>query len=118
MCTVLQANSDVEMIRILQVGRDEMPEVIKALQRTLESEVERENTAADQEDTMLVASISSTAMTHLSATRGEGASLSQSMTVVSVESRKMVSNRSGGHSRALKDALDQKFIETGIDALR
>ena len=39
----LQANSDAEMIRTLQVGRDEMPEAIKTLQRALEKEVERES---------------------------------------------------------------------------
>ncbi|TFY60519.1 hypothetical protein EVJ58_g5101 [Rhodofomes roseus] len=117
MRTVLQANSDVEMIRILQVGRDEMPEAIKALQRALESEVERESAAADSEDTVLVASISSTAVTHPGA-GGEGATLSRSATVASVESRKTASDRSLSHKRTPKDTLDREFIETGIDALR
>ena len=116
MRSALQANSDVEMIRILQVGRDEMPEAIKALQRALESEVERESAAADQEDTVLVASVSSTAITH--AGTGEGASLSRSATVASVESRKTASDRSTSHKRTPKDTLDREFIETGIDALR
>ncbi|KAI0701586.1 hypothetical protein C8Q76DRAFT_697968 [Earliella scabrosa] len=50
MRTALQANSDVEMIRVLQVGRDEMPEAIKTLQRALEKEVERERTLVEQEE--------------------------------------------------------------------
>ncbi|KAH9921625.1 uncharacterized protein B0H18DRAFT_1121320 [Fomitopsis serialis] len=118
MRSALQANSDVEMIRILQVGRDEMPEAIKALQRALESEVERENAAADQEDTVLVASISSTAVTHPGATGGEGANLTRSSTVASVESKKTASDRSSSLRRTPKDTLDREFIETGIDALR
>ena len=36
----LQANSDLEMMELLQVGCDEMPEAIKTLQRALEREVE------------------------------------------------------------------------------
>ncbi|KZT67854.1 hypothetical protein DAEQUDRAFT_693396 [Daedalea quercina L-15889] len=114
----LQANSDVDMIRVLQVGRDEMPEAIKALQRALESEVARENAAADQEDTVLIASISSTAVTHPGAAAGEGANLTRSATIASVESRKTASDRSSSHRRTPKDTLDREFIETGIDALR
>jgi hypothetical protein len=43
MRTALQANSDLEMIEVLQVGQDEMPEAIKTLQRALEREMEKEN---------------------------------------------------------------------------
>ena len=39
----LQANSDMEMMEVLQVGRDEMPEAIKTLQRALEREMEKES---------------------------------------------------------------------------
>ncbi|TFK66401.1 hypothetical protein BDN72DRAFT_961779 [Pluteus cervinus] len=42
MRTALQTNSDVEMLKVLQVKRDEMPEAIKTLQRALEREVERD----------------------------------------------------------------------------
>lgn len=111
MRNALQENSDVEMIRVLQVGRDEMPEAIKALQRALESEVERENIALEHEDTVLVASISTAAS-------GEGAHLSRSTTVASVESRKTSSDRSAGSRRTPRDTLDREFIESGIDALR
>ncbi|KAJ8507429.1 hypothetical protein ONZ45_g10193 [Pleurotus djamor] len=42
MQAALQAGSDAEMIRTLQVGRDSMPEAIKALQRELDHEKQRE----------------------------------------------------------------------------
>ncbi|KAJ3557555.1 hypothetical protein NM688_g1411 [Phlebia brevispora] len=38
--TALATNDDMEMIRILQVDREEMPEALKALQRALEVEVD------------------------------------------------------------------------------
>jgi abelson tyrosine-protein kinase 1 len=43
MCAVLQMNNDVQMIEVLQVGREEMPETIKTLQRALEREKDKEN---------------------------------------------------------------------------
>jgi hypothetical protein len=39
----LQTNNDVQMIEVLQVGREEIPEAIKTLQRALEREREKEN---------------------------------------------------------------------------
>jgi abelson tyrosine-protein kinase 1 len=38
MRAALQTNNDVQMIEVLQVGREEMPEAIKTLQRALERE--------------------------------------------------------------------------------
>ncbi|KAI0945901.1 hypothetical protein AcV7_010017 [Taiwanofungus camphoratus] len=111
MRTALQANNDMEMIRVLQVGRDEMPEAIKALQRALEAEVERETVAAEQEEAVLVASASAAASV-------EGANLSRSATVASEESRKTSSDGSFRSRRTPRDTLDREFIETGIDALR
>lgn len=111
MRTALQANNDMEMIRVLQVGRDEMPEAIKALQRALEAEVERETIAAEQEEAVLVASVSAAASV-------EGANLSRSATVASEESRKTSSDGSSRSRRTPRDTLDREFIETGIDALR
>ena len=43
MRAALQTNNDVQMIEVLQVGREEMPEAIKTLQRALEREREKEN---------------------------------------------------------------------------
>lgn len=45
MRTALQTSNDVQMIEVLQVGREEMPEAIKTLQRALEREVERESSS-------------------------------------------------------------------------
>ena len=42
MRSALQTNDDLEMIKVLQVGRDEMPEAIKTLQRALEIVLEKE----------------------------------------------------------------------------
>ncbi|KZT05047.1 uncharacterized protein LAESUDRAFT_750759 [Laetiporus sulphureus 93-53] len=111
MRSALQENNDVEMIRVLQVGRDEMPEAIKALQRALEAETNREMIASELEDTVMVASISSAAA-------GVGANLTRSMTVASVESKRTASDRSNGSYRMPRDTLDREFMESGIDALR
>jgi len=46
MRAALQTSNDVQMIEVLQVGREEMPEAIKALQRALEREVEKEGSAS------------------------------------------------------------------------
>jgi abelson tyrosine-protein kinase 1 len=43
MRAVLQTNNDVQIIEVLQVGREEMPEAIKTLQRALERERDKEN---------------------------------------------------------------------------
>jgi hypothetical protein len=42
MWSALGTSSDAEMIGVLQVGREEMPEAVKTLQRALERVVERE----------------------------------------------------------------------------
>ncbi|KAI0364174.1 hypothetical protein BV20DRAFT_956762 [Pilatotrama ljubarskyi] len=125
--TALQANSDVEMIRVLQVGRDEMPEAIKTLQRALEAEVERERlaqAAGEEEEEVVVSAKVEDPVS------GEAVSLTRSATVASTESRKTSasgasstaasgrSRGSGGSSGAPRDTLDREFIETGIDALR
>jgi abelson tyrosine-protein kinase 1 len=46
MRAALQTSNDVQMIEVLQVGREEMPEAIKTLQRALEREVEKEGISA------------------------------------------------------------------------
>ncbi|KAH9924941.1 hypothetical protein B0H21DRAFT_886279 [Amylocystis lapponica] len=100
MRAALAANNDAELLRVLQVGRDEMPEAIKALQRALESEV-----AADQQQDAASPTVPD-----------GGAALARRGTLGSVESRHTAS--SGRSRRALGDTLDREFIETGIDALR
>ena len=125
MRAALQANSDVEMIRILQVGRDEMPEAIKTLQRALEAEVERESVAAEEEVEAETVVMTATVKTDT----GEAATLTRSATIASASSQHTSSSGSGsgsGRSRRStapsshppRDTLDREFIETGIDALR
>ena len=48
MRNALMTSSDAEMIRVLQVSRDEMPEAIKTLQRALERVVEAEGREGDE----------------------------------------------------------------------
>lgn len=119
MRSALQTNNDVEMIRILQVGRDEMPEAIKTLQRALEVECERERSAAEEQEVVIV----TTAATEATATAtGDAAGLKRSATVVSTGSSQTSSSNSNrsraGSSLPPRDTLDREFMETGIDALR
>ena len=106
----LQANNDAEMIRTLQVGRDEMPEAIKTLQRALEKEVERESVEGE-------AVLADAPAYTDAAVAPTPVSLARSATSASAGSQ-TTSSSATGHSRAPRDTLDREFIETGIDALR
>ncbi|RPD53297.1 hypothetical protein L227DRAFT_617134 [Lentinus tigrinus ALCF2SS1-6] len=114
MRSALQANSDAEMIRILQVSRDEMPEAIKTLQRALEREVERESV----EDTVVVSSAEVSPVDGGASQVLRRMSLTRSATTVSEGSNTTSSSATGRSSHAPRDTLDREFIETGIDALR
>ncbi len=115
----LQTNNDVEMIRILQVGRDEMPEAIKTLQRALEVECERERVAAEEQEVVIVTTAAAEATI---ASSNEAAVLKRSATTVSTGSSHTSSSNSNrsraGSSLPPRDTLDREFMETGIDALR
>ncbi|TFK79567.1 hypothetical protein K466DRAFT_570161 [Polyporus arcularius HHB13444] len=114
MRSALQANSDADMIRILQVSRDEMPEAIKTLQRALEVEVERESI----EESVIVSTAEASPVDIAAAPPTiEGAHLSRSSTSASHGSQ-TTSSSATGRSHAPRDTLDREFIETGIDALR
>lgn len=119
MRAALQTNNDVEMIRILQVGRDEMPEAIKTLQRALEVECERERTAAEEQEVVVVTTAAAEVTTTAA---GETTNLKRSATVVSTGSSQTSSSNSNrsraGSSLPPRDTLDREFMETGIDALR
>ena len=124
----LQANSDVEMMEVLQVGRDEMPEAIKTLQRALEREVEKESSGdgattspsvsspamarrvSVKEVTIPVPALPGSDDGHESPTSNV---ITRRHTVVSI-----VSASSGSSSGGARDTLDREFIESGIDALR
>ncbi|OSC98358.1 hypothetical protein PYCCODRAFT_1480695 [Trametes coccinea BRFM310] len=128
MRAALQANSDVEMIRILQVGRDEMPEAIKTLQRALEAEVERERESQGEAATAGEESVVEVKVKEVEVEPNGGAevvevaaSLSRSATVASTSSEATSSSRSRRSTASRtpqRDTLDREFIETGIDALR
>ncbi|PIL26596.1 transporter [Ganoderma sinense ZZ0214-1] len=132
MRTAIQANSDVEMIRTLQVGRDEMPEAIKTLQRALEKEVERER---QEEEAVLVlvpgpANVPSVSVSvdvpQVVQSDPEGLKRSSTVHSTGSQTSSSVGSSTGtgttgtgtGRSRAPRDTLDREFIETGIDALR
>ncbi|RPD52291.1 kinase-like protein [Lentinus tigrinus ALCF2SS1-7] len=95
MRSALQANSDVEMIRTLEVSRDQMPEAIKALQRALEQKAD--DTAVDPENPQM---------------------LNPPPMVRDGSNASSDSARSRRSSHTLRDTLDQEFMETGIDAMR
>jgi abelson tyrosine-protein kinase 1 len=130
MRVALQASSDADMINVLQVGRDEMPEAIKTLQRALEKEVERESlgpgdgvgTSVGGAGEMVVrrVSVKEVAVPVAPAAMSEGQGpdadapiVSRRQTLVSIES-----DSSGSAGSAVRDTLDREFIESGIDALR
>ncbi|KAJ7367714.1 hypothetical protein DFH08DRAFT_4178 [Mycena albidolilacea] len=108
----LATSSDVDMLAVLQVGREEMPEALKTLQRALER-----------------VGVVTTPPTPLNAPAGgpfqpvppaytaRGGVPQRSATLSSSES----SDTSTGSSLGLtmpRDTLDREFIEGGIDALR
>jgi hypothetical protein len=125
MRTALQANSDVEMIEVLQVGQNEMPEAIKTLQRALEREVEKENvdgvTASPTASGVAMTRRISVKEVTVSAPAPPGVELhdddpnvmSRRHTLVSVISASSTASHGVG-----RDTLDREFIESGIDALR
>lgn len=146
--TALQAGSDVQMIEVLQVGRDEMPEAIKTLQRALEREVEKDGAPAAAVDADpgpagdkgkgkekeravglgLEAEGRRASAPAASAAAGAAAGdgLERRKTVASQGTAKTNSwslTASGSGSSGLdgqppRDTLDREFIESGIDALR
>ncbi|KAJ7072976.1 hypothetical protein C8F01DRAFT_267337 [Mycena amicta] len=101
----LAQSSDVEMLRILQVGRAEMPEALKTLQRALERVGVVPPTPITATPPLPPAPPQYTA---------RGAPIERSGTLSSSESS---SSGSGGLAM-VRDTLDREFIESGIDALR
>jgi len=132
MRVALQASSDAGMIGVLQVGRDEMPEAIKTLQRALERVVEREGVGAGAsvdgvsvpspvavvkkvsiKEVTIPATATATATADDGDDHEEVGVRPRRQTLMSIES---VESGSGG--AVIRDTLDREFIESGIDALR
>ena len=110
MRAALETTSDVEMLEVLQVGHQEMPDAIKTLQRALEHVRERDDDGVEVSPSKtLVATIPMDV-------EGPGASRKRSETILSIDT---LSTMSSGYSLERKrDILDREFIESGIDCLR
>lgn len=108
----MHTGSDTELAAVLQVSREELPEVLKTLQRALEQIIEREasvTTSVEGEKSEVVVVVGGVVP------NGEDqAGKHTKPVVVSTNSRSWGGNGNDGWSR---DTLDREFIETGIDAL-
>ena len=112
----LQTTSDAQMLEVLQIGHQEMPDAIKTLQRALESITERDDDGVEAPPGKGVVVTKVTRQVSLKEIGGPGAPLKRSRTIISIDS---LSSSSSGHSLdKRKDTLDREFIESGIDALR
>ncbi|THG99343.1 hypothetical protein EW026_g2979 [Hermanssonia centrifuga] len=139
----LSTNDDLEMIKVLQVSREEMPEAIKALQRALEAEIgkerdEREMSAIgeDGESDRQLSDSSGVSVGSMQGivdgvlggkvsdpeTHEADASLSRRNTLDSSHTRTSSKSQdshttSASRSGASHDTLDREFIESGIETL-
>jgi abelson tyrosine-protein kinase 1 len=109
MLSALHAGSDAEIIDVLQVSRQEVPEAMKTLQRALEKEVEKER------DTELSV-IEDVDVFSEEAEPLEG--LSSSQTSESSLSKLRTGSTASARARTSDDTLDREFLESGIEALR
>jgi abelson tyrosine-protein kinase 1 len=119
MRTALQTRNDAEMIEVLQVGRHEMPEAIKTLQRALEREVEREQDGDGQlvTEEIPVFAEESTTTPGPRITRSGTAGSTSAESQWSKKTQNSTSD-SSAKARDSRDTLDREFLESGIDALR
>jgi hypothetical protein len=117
MRAALQTGSDVEMLEVLQIKRQEMPDAIKALQRELERLAELDG-GTDQPIGQGVVISKVLRKVSLEDTESQGRP-KRSTTIISIESGSSSSENTGESSSKAKrrDTLDQEFIENGIDAL-
>jgi hypothetical protein len=109
MHAALQTTSDAEMLKVLQVCRQEMPEAIKTLQRALEH-------VKDQDDDVIEEAPPSKPLVASVLVEGTAGSRKRSETVQSFDTLSSMSSGYGPKRR--KDTLDREFIESGIDCLR
>ncbi|KAG5640616.1 hypothetical protein DXG03_007905, partial [Asterophora parasitica] len=103
MRAALQTSSDVEMLGVLQIGREEMPEAIKTLQRALERVGDADADAVEMEGER------GKLRTGNAMARGGSSESSSGSSECEGEGDSEVEGR---------DTLDREFIESGIDALR
>ncbi|KDQ49984.1 hypothetical protein JAAARDRAFT_186654 [Jaapia argillacea MUCL 33604] len=121
MRSAVSAKSDVEMMKVLQVARDEMPEAIKTLQRALEKEVEKDRESMSEDGLQVQVELEEGAPGEdLSADVeqlpvSERQAMAMSASRASLRSKKSVASFK---TRSTGDTLDREFIESGIDALK
>jgi abelson tyrosine-protein kinase 1 len=144
--TALRKGNDVEILGLLQIGRDEIPEAIKTLQRAYEREIERDEIEKEGSDgtpagsALGLSAENSPALASASASIGAGASTiaatnkdgwtntvrtfesmdsieSAVSTPATVDSYTSYTSTSSS-TRRPRDTLDREFIEGGIEALK
>ncbi|KAL7283881.1 hypothetical protein ACG7TL_001152 [Trametes sanguinea] len=109
MRAALLAPTDMEMIQILQVGRDEMPEAIRTLQRVYDGKTSRRASAIMDDTARKLPAIQEDVVSetpqapHVVRPVGEQSDVLRSPAPLLSQPT---------------DNLDQKFIETGLSALR
>lgn len=123
MRTALQTSSDAEMLEVLQIGRQEMPDAIKTLQRALERLAGGDGEAEEPQPGQGIVTAKVVQKLTVNEVEGSGRTVRHRETmdtVISVDSSSGSSaSYSGSSSDARrKDTLDLEFIETGIDCLR
>ena len=112
MRAALQTTSDAEMLKVLEISHQEMPDAIKTLQRALEHITERDDDGVEAPPGKGV--VLAKVVKKVNNNEVEG--LKRSRTVISTDSSNTSS--SGHSSERRRDTLDREFIESGIDCLR
>ena len=110
----LQTTNDAEMVEALEIGRQEIPEVIKTLQRELERLAERDGEVTEPPPGPGIVTGKVVRKVTTDEVEGSGRTTKHAETtdtVISVDS-------SSSSDERKKDTLDLEFIETGIDCLR
>ena len=115
MRAALQTTSDAEMLEVLEVGHQEMPDAIKTLQRALEHVTERDDDGVEAPPGKGVVLAKVVKVSH-NEVEGSNGPLKRSGTIISIDSSNTTS--SGHSSERRRDTLDREFIESGIDCLR
>ena len=114
MRAALQTTNDAEMLEVLQIGHQEMPDAIKTLQRALEHITERED---DGVEAPLEKGVVLAKVVNQKEVEGFGGHRrKRSRTTISIDS--LSSTSSAPSSERRRDTLDREFIESGIDCLR
>ena len=126
----LQTTSDAQMLEVLQIRRQEMPDAIKTLQHALERVVERERVGEgmgmeESVDSPRRAVIFGKVVRQVNVKDdGVGGEVDHEEAMLNIKSPGASSTSSssggggGGGGKLIKDTLDREFIERGLNALR